>query len=590
MVHLSRNIESGSNAVWAFQMASGRASFIQAAVYKQNPDGSVVTVDPTHISISESAQVGTYSLSVAAGGMVADGVYFATMQDGDQFVRLQSWTYANSKHFDKVISDIADLDGDVVALSNKLTAVETNLDGDIEAAKVAILDKGNQILNKNDDVQLAIETAISNTQIALKGEIDANEAKIDTLQGDVTAGFAAGAKAADLATLDGKVVDARAEIDGIRVDTEDIQTSLGDLQGLTLGGVAQNDLAGALATLYGEVDGVEEDIAQAVTDINAQTVASQGVVTGAISTSEGVITGAISAQTTQLQGDISTAQGNIAGHIDTLAGPVDGSVADSLYGKLKANADALSVLDGKADSIEGKVDLLETKAQADARQATLEGRFDSVDTAVAGVQTRVDLLETDADAASRHTADQAAHTSTMNRMGAPANGVSISDDISRLQQSFDAAAVTNARLAPFVPSEMISPLQATSLRFTCNVLDGETGALEEPDHNEMGVTVTRTKDGVSTDVTSTLVDGASSPLSMSAGAADHVSNNMALMASTGQTGRFEAFLPLPSYEHGNYEFEFGCYDSDPSLTPTAFSTIRYMVVRKAVQFSFAGAF
>ena len=699
---VARNILSGDDAVWPFQMASGRSANIQRAVYRLS--GGALTLLPNNASSVTEPSAGNYLLTVPSAGMAAGNsgdMYFATLSDGDQFVRLQAWTYDNPEHFEKVLADIADLDADLVAVDGKVGQVLTDLAAQTVTLQTEITNAKNHLDTEITNAKNHLDGEITNAEVLLGNAISASQTAVQT---DVAAVKADTAQLlTDVAAVDGKAAQIISDVAAVKADTAailvdtnelqqdwanngrldlildaaasdalganqkaaDIVTSLGNLQGLQLGGSAQGDLAGALTTLYGLVDTVEVDVANAVTNINAHTTSevsaaetainahttsevgnlqtaiiadisgAETLITNAISTSEqaifarvdlrsnnimtrvgapadgvsisddiqnveaqlqsdistseGVITAAISATEAQLQSDISTSEGVITTAITASETAVTGAITAQTT-QLQSDISAqTTTLQADIAAVKADVAAVHTDLTTEIAAATSER-------SAAATERSAQVAERSAAATERTT--QATFRTGVNnelaKLGLPAAG-SISQDIANIKTLLDGT-LTNARLLPFVPSSILSPLQATRLRFTCNVVDGETGAMEAPDNGECGVMVylTDLSGGGSANVSaSALFDASSggSALPAAPGGANRVPSQFRLMSAVpGRLGAFEGYLDIPAYTHGNYEFEFGIYDSDPSGTPTSFTRSSFMEVRKNVGFTAAGAF
>ena len=181
-------------------------------------------------------------------------------------------------------------------------------------------------------------------------------------------------------------------------------------------------------------------------------------------------------------------------------------------------------------------------------------------------------------------------TSIISKLGTPA-GASMSADISAIKAVVDTLQVSvNARLVPSVPSEVYSSAEAIRVKFSLNIHDGETGALEDPD-----VVGTNGAAQGQALIAAKTVGGGSDPVLYDAASAGNVlgTTNAAglsgysMMTRKG-TGRFEAFAELPAYFNKSVEVQFLCYDSDPVAAQQTFTSSRFMVVRSPIQATFAG--
>ena len=389
---------------------------------------------------------------------------------------------------------------------------------------------------------------------ALKSEIDANEAKLDTIDGvvdgiasalaDGTTGLAAlkaeiDANEAKLDTIDGVV-------DSILADT-------------ALIGSATD--TSAEATVFGKIAALSGDLATAVTNLTAEVDANEAK----LNTIDGVVDGIASEI-----GDVSAVFGG--------ATP-PATVAAALKAIFDAQAAASDVWDDALDGSDpagsaGKrlYDLSEDWANG--------GRLDMI----------LDELTTQGDTNEGKLDDVLADTSSvLTKLGTPV--VSLSSDIAAIKAVVDTLQVSvNARLVPSVPSEVYSASAAIRVKLSLNIHDGETGALEDPDVvGTNGAAQGQALIAVKT------VGGGSDPVLYDASTAGNVLGTSNASGLTGYslmvrkgTGRFEAWAEITAYFNKAVEVSFVCFDSDPVAPQQTFTSSRYMVVRSPVQASFGG--
>lgn len=308
------------------------------------------------------------------------------------------------------------------------------------------------------------------------------------------------------------------------------------------------------------------------------------------------------------------------GKIDDVRTVVDGistdlgaeaSAAASERAAIKAVADAIEVdttsIESKLDgeiidaanqraAIQQTVNGQETRVEAATRQTALIAEHDASQVAIANVQTKVDdnnakLVTAQASLDAQETKAQAdtRQTAILARIGSPV-GVDLTTDLAAVKAVVDQLVQsTNARIVPAVPSVMYSsPAGDVFMQVNCTVIDGVSGALEDPDNQEVGVSamfngIALSNAGASPDLTE---DG-----TVALSAASNVGGGMMAMKRDG-LGLFSAQLRVAQHSEGHMIVNFRCDDSDPEPTAASFQQTKVVEIRTPIAATqrFGGAF
>jgi hypothetical protein len=571
-----RIVPSGLNAYFPFQMSAASLS-PNATVYIANDGAGADSTLSSGVSVDDMGG-GLYALKVLSANMVADTVYYAVITHGSESVRIPLWAYAPANHIAKVLEDVATVDGVVDDISAEIGDVSGQSFTGISAPATVAAGLA-VIFNKVAGVQTDLDNATDGLG-ALKG-------LIDTLDGKVT-------------TVDNEIAALQGDVTSILADTGELQTDWANggrldllLDRTVAASEAAEDLIGlaadtsSAATVFGKIAALSGDLATAVTDLTAEIDANEAK----LDTIDGVVDGLASEL-----GDVSAAFGG---------GSPPETVAAALKAIYDAQQSAADVWDDELDGSDpagsagkrlydlsqdladgGRLDLIldELTTQGD----TNETKLDAVIADTEDIQSKIGTpagASLSADVASVQTAVDAVDT----KLGAPA-GSSVSADIAAIKAVVDTLQVsTNAHMIPSVPSEIYSSAVAIRVKVSLTVVDGETGATEDPD-------VVGTNGAAEGQVLmiATTIGGTDPTLynAASAGSALGQTNASGLtdwykMSRIG-TGFFEAYAELPAYFNKTVEFQFLCFDSDPVAASQQFFATRHMLVRSPIQAGFGG--
>ena len=630
-----RIVPSGLNAYFPFQMSAASLS-PNATVYIANDAAGADSTLASGVSVDDMGG-GLYALKVLSANMVADTVYYAVITHGTESVRIPLWAYAPANHIAKVLEDVATVDGVVDDISAELGDVSGQSFTGITAPSTVAAGLA-EIFNKVAGVQSDLDNATDGLG-ALKGLIDTLDGKVTTvdsevgaMQTDVTAILADTAELQgdwvnggrlDL-LLDRSVVAAEAAEDliGLAADTSSAATVFGKIAALS-GDVATvdgnvdsiksaiEDGTSGLAALKGHID----DVDTALTALDGKVDTVDTVVDGIASALADGTTGlaALKAEIDANETKLDTIDGVVDG-LATEIGDVSavfggGSPPETVAAALKAIYDAQqSAADVWDDALDGSdpagsagkrlYDLSEDWANG----GRLDLILDELTTQGDANETKLDAVIADTEdlqskigtpAGASLSADVAAVQTTADaidsKLGSPA-GASVSADIAAIKAVVDTLQVTtNAHMIPSVPSELYSSAVAIRVKVSVTVVDGETGAVEDPD-------VIGTNGAAQGQVLmiATTIGGDDPALydAASAGNALGKTNANGLtdwykMARV-DTGFFEAYAELPAYFNKTVEFQFLCFDSDPVNSSQQFFATRHMLVRSPVQASSGG--
>jgi len=630
-----RIVPSGLNAYFPFQMSAASLS-PNATVYIANDGAGADSTLSSGVSVDDMGG-GLYALKVLSANMVADTVYYAVITHGSESVRIPLWAYAPANHIAKVLEDVATVDGVVDDISAEIGDVSGQTFNGI-SAPATVAAALSEIFNKVDGVQDDLDNATDGLG-ALKGMIDTLDGKVTTvdneiaaLQGDVTSILA------DTGELQTDWADG-GRLDLLLDRTVAASEAAEDLIGLAADTSADATVFGKIAVLSGDlatVDGNVDSIKAAIEDGTSGLAALKGhiddvdtalsALDGKVDTVDTVVDGIASELANGTYG-LSALKSEIDANeakLDTIDGVVDGlaselgdvsaafgggsppeTVAAALKAIYDAQQNAADVWDDAIDGTDpagsagkrlydlsedwangGRLDLIldELTTQGD----TNETKLDAVIADTEDIQSKIGTpagASLSADVASVQTAVDAVDT----KLGAPA-GSSVSADIAAIKAVVDTLQVsTNAHMIPSVPSELYSSAVAIRVKVSVTVVDGETGAVEDPD-------VVGTNGAAQGQVLmiATTIGGTDPTLynAASAGSALGQTDASGLtdwykMARV-DTGLFEAYAELPAYFNKTVEFQFLCFDSDPVAASQQFFATRHMLVRSPIQAGFGG--
>jgi len=598
-----RIVPSGNNAYFPFQMSAASLS-PTATVYEANDASGADSAVASGVSVDDMGG-GLYALKVLAANMTADKLYYGVVTAGTESVRIPLWAFAPTQHIADALTKLdalqADLDNgtdglgalkalidtvdsEVGAMQTDVTAIladTAELQGDwADGGRLdALLDRTVAASEAAEDlIGLAADNSAANTVFGKIAKLAEDVATVDTVVDGIASALADGTTG--LAALKTEIDANEAKLDIIDGIVDDI------LADTALIGSATD--TSAEATVFGKMAKLGEDLGTAVTDLTAEIDANEAK----LDTIDGVVDGIASEI-----GDVSAVFGG-----DT----PPATVAAALKAIFDAQASASDVWDDALDGSDpagsagkrlydlsqdladgGRLDLIldELTTQGDTNETKLDAVIADTEDLQAKIGTPAGA-SLSADVASV----QSKADDIYSRIGAPA-GASVSADISAIKAVVDTLQVSvNAHLVPSVPSEIYSAASAIRVKLGLSIHDGETGALEDPDvvgtnGNASGQALIAVK----------TVGGGSNPALYDAASAGNVLgtsdaadlSGYSLMARKG-TGRFEAFAEIAAYFNKTVEVQFLCFDSDPVATQQTFTSSRFMLVRSPIQSSFGG--
>lgn len=596
-----RIVPSGNNAYFPFQMSAASLS-PTATVYEANDAAGADTALASGVSVDDMGG-GLYALKVLAANMTADKLYYGVITAGTESVRIPMWAFAPTQHIADALTKLdalqADLDngtdglGALKALIDTVDSEVGAMQGDVTAILAdtaelqgdwadggrldALLDRTVAASEAAEDlIGLAADTSSANTVFGKISKLAEDVGTVDTVVDGIASALADGTSG--LAAL-------KAEIDANEAKLDIIDGVVDDI-------LADTALIGSASdtsveeTVFGKIAALNDNLVTAVTDLTAEIDANEAK----IDTIDGVVDG-IAAEIGDVSVEFGTGPATVAAALKAIY-DAQASAADvwddALDGSDPAGSAGKRLYDLSEDWANGgRLDLIldELTTQGD----TNEGKLDAVIADTEDLQAKIGTpagASLSADVASV----QSAADDIYSRIGAPA-GASVSADISAIKAVVDTLQVSvNAHLVPSVPAEIYSASAAIRVKLGLSVHDGETGALEDPDV----VGTNGNASGQALIVVKT-VGGGSSPVLYDAASAGNVLGTSddadltaySLMARKG-TGRFEAFAEIDAYFNKTVEVQFLCFDSDPVAVKQTFTASRFMLVRSPIQGSFGG--
>lgn len=503
------------------------------------------------------------------------------------------------------------------AIQTDVSNAKTFLDGAITSAKNSLHgDVTGAVTTLQGDIAGAVTTIDANTDSKVAGAVTTLSGNITTAQGLVQADITSAKNSLHgditqaVTTLEGDITTAKGAIQGDITSAKNaIQTDIGAAKT-----AIQTDISAAvttidnytLSTVNAAKGAIQTDISNAVTTVNGSITSAKNSIEGLITTETNQIDSAIAVvdgkanaakvASESLVADFTDGTGRLKNLLDGISAKANAAkiaseavqgevgVFDGAFGNLASLLGSASFsssgksLFTRLGELDSSVGLLEKEADAATRQAAVVGRFDSVDTQLAGKYT---LAQGDAD-----------QTAVLGRFS------SVDSAISAVKAVLDSSLVENAKLIPNVPTSILSPMAEQIMRVSCNVTGPSgsslAGALEDPDNQEVGVRLYMADGatGALTEISSTCLfeDAAKATgLPACAGTGTGVPSTFKKMKRDG-VGQYHAYVKLEAYKHGNLQWDFQIVDSDPSTTPQIFQTVRFTEVRRQVSFTAFGAF
>lgn len=630
-----RIVPSGKNAYFPFQMSA--AGLNPIATVFINDDSAAGGGSP-HSTVSSGVSVvdlggGLYALKVLSTSMTADTVYYGVVTKGNESVRIPMFAYAPADHVAQVLADLAVVDGVVDGIASELGDVSAqSFDGISAPATVAAALA--TIFNKVDGVQDdldnatdglgALKTLIETETTAIDSALTTIDNEIAALQGDVTAiladtnelqgDWANGGRLDALLDRTVAASEAAEDLIGLASDTASDATVFGKISKLAsdvatvdtvVDGIASAlaDGTTGLAALKAEIDANEAKIDILDTNVDSVKASIENATYGLsaletkVMTVDTVVDGIASALadgTTGLAALKAEIDANEA-KLDTIDTVVDGIVTEigdvsAVFGGATPPANVAEALKEIYDNLAGSDvwdDDLSTYTTAGTAGYLLREAHEELTDAghgLAAIKAETASIQADTTALLNDT------SSLLTKLGEPV-GASVSADIAAIKAVVDTLQVSvNARLVPSVPSEVYSSSEAIRIKFSLNVHDGETGALEDPD-----VVGTNGAAQGQALIAAKTIGGGADPVLYDAASAGNVLGTTDAAGLTGYTmmarkgtGRFEAFAEIPAYFNKSVEVQFICFDSDPVSAQQTFTSNRFMVVRSPIQATFAG--
>ena len=598
-----RIVPSGKNAYFPFQMSA--AGLNPIATVFINDDAAAGSGSP-HSTVSSGVTVvdlggGLYALKVLSTSMTADTVYYGVVTKGAESVRIPMFAYAPANHVAQVLADLAVVDGVVDGIAAELGDVSAQTFNGISAPATMAAALAT-VFNKVDGVQAdldnatdglgALKTLIETETTAIDSALTTIDNEIAALQTDVTAILA------DTNELQGDWANG-GRLDALLDRTVAASEAAEDLIGLATDSASDATVFGKVAKLAGDVAVVDGNVDSIKASIENGTYGLSALETKVMTVDTVVdgIAASLADGTTGLAALKAEIDANEA-KLDTIDGVVDGLATE--IGDVSAVFAGGPIAGTPATVAEGLKKIYDNLASSDVWDDNLSS-YTTAGTAgyllreaheeltdaghgLAAIKAETASIQDDTTALLVDT------TSIISKLGTPA-GASMSADISAIKAVVDTLQVSvNARLVPSVPSEVYSSAEAIRVKFSLNIHDGETGALEDPD-----VVGTNGAAQGQALIAAKTVGGGSDPVLYDAASAGNVlgTTNAAglsgysMMTRKG-TGRFEAFAELPAYFNKSVEVQFLCYDSDPVAAQQTFTSSRFMVVRSPIQATFAG--
>jgi hypothetical protein len=422
-----RIVPSGNNAYFPFQMSAASLS-PTATVYEADDASGVDTALASGVSVDDMGG-GLYALKVLAANMTADKLYYAVVTAGNESVRIPMWAFAPTQHIADALTKLdalqADLDNGTDGLGALKSLIETEtsaidsalttIDNEVEALQTdvtAILADTNELQGAwvdggrldalldrtvaaseaaEDLIGLAADTSSADTVFGafaklgedlgtavtdLTAEIDANEAKLDIIDGvvdgiaaeigDVSAVFGGDSPPATVAAALKSIYDAQAAAADVwddALDGSDPEGSAGkrlyDLsQDLANGGrldLILDELTAQGDTNEGKLDAVIADTEDLQAKIGAPAGASLSADVASVQSQADNIYSRIGAPAgASVSADISA----IKAVVDTLQVSVNAHLVPSVPAEIYSAAAAirvklgLSVHDGETGALE----------------------------------------------------------------------------------------------------------------------------------------------------------------------------------------------------------------------------------------------
>ena len=394
-------VPSGNDAVFPFQMSAASLSTTATVYQLAGTDGAKSTVASGVSVVDDGA--GLYRLKVTSGSMSGGNMYYATVVAGSEQVRIPMWSYAPTGHTDDILSRLG---GSAAAMSfSGILSGATNLEAGLQ-----------KLAGEMGDVSAAgITGSPVSVAAALKvlfDEVDGVEEAI----GDEN-------DADSAATLFGRIKKNLAVATVIKDNTGDLKDALGPLNQaasadfgtdktlmgmIRLMGASQITIDGIVdeLTTQGDTNEAKLDVIDGIVDSILADTAVIGAPAG-VSVSADIA--ALKAETALIVADTAELQGDWAngGRLDLIVDELTAQ-GDANETKLDTAISAVGVVDGIVDAIlvdtaamqpqiadiqtvtndlkdGGRLDLLidELTAQGD----TNEGKLDTIDTVVDGIQT-----------------------------------------------------------------------------------------------------------------------------------------------------------------------------------------------------------
>ena len=339
-----RIVPAGKDAVFPFQMSAASLSTTPTVYKIAGSDGAQTTVG-SGVSVVDSGG-GLYKIVVAAGSMSSGDMYFGVVAAGAELVRIPMWSFAPTGHIADVLGRFGG-SGATMSFGGILSGA-SNLQGAVDM---------------------------------LGGEL-----------GDFSAAGITGSPATAAAAM--KIL--FDEVDGVEETATSILSEVGDVSTKTFSGAgSSSDVASALAEIYSKA--------------NATKVSIEGLLGSPAGASMSADIAALKAETASIVADTNELQGDWAngGRLDLIVDELTAQ-GDANEAKLDTAISAVGVVDGVVDAIlvdtaamqpqiadiqtvtndlkdGGRLDLLidELTAQGD----TNEGKLDTIDTVVDGIQT-----------------------------------------------------------------------------------------------------------------------------------------------------------------------------------------------------------